>query len=105
MQPWRVAVGLGAAIGGVALLVLLSRFEYLAPHAGFIAQEYWWPLLLYAGAAIFTVMTLIAVVTRRLALVDVGRKVDLVERSIRRGEGDVDLSRHLHDEERGHFPD
>ena len=105
MRPWKVAVGLGAASGGVAVLVLLPRFDYLAPYAGLIARQYSWPVLLYSSAALFTVMALIAAVARRLALLDVGRKVDLVERSIRRGEGDPDLSRRLREEERGEFSD
>ena len=105
MRPWQVAVGLGAAIGGVAVLVLLPRFAYLGPYAGFIAREYWLALGLYGGAALFTVMVLLAGLARQLGLVELGRKVDLAERSVRRGEGDPELSRRLRDEERGAFPD
>ena len=76
MRPWQVAVGLGAAIGGVAVLLLLPRFAYLGPYAGFIAREYWLALGLYGGAALFTVMVLLAGLARQLGLVELGRKVD-----------------------------
>ena len=105
MQPSRVAVGLGAAISAVALILLLPRFEYLTPYSGLIVRQYWLPVTLYSVAALFTLMVLLGALARRLGLVDIGKTVDLVDRSIRRGEGDPDLSRRLQDEERGKYPE
>ena len=42
---------------------------------------------------------------RLMGLADMGRKVDLMERSIRRGEGgQSDLAEKLEQEERGEYP-
>ena len=102
-MPWKIAAGLTAAITALAVLVGGQRFDYLAPYRGLILAEYWWPIVLYAGAAILTLMASIAGLVRMFGLVDVGRKVDLVERSARRGEGDPELSRRLDEEERGAY--
>ena len=37
MQPWRISVGLSAALAGSGFLLAGSRLEYLAPF---------WPLIL-----------------------------------------------------------
>lgn len=103
MQPWKISVGLGAAIAGVAVAYLGRRFAFLAPHADLIVAEYWWPVTLHFLAALGTLMALMAAVLRSLGLVDVGRKLDLMERSTRRGAGDQDLARRLREEEEGTF--
>ena len=73
------------------------------PIQRLIVRQYWLPVLLYSGAALFTLVVLIGATARSVGLVDVGKTVDLVERSIRRGEGDPDLSRRLQEEDRGDF--
>ena len=104
-MPWKIGAGLTVAITALAVLVGGQRFTYLAPYRGLIVAEYWWPIVLYTGAAMLTLMASIAGLVRMVGLVDVGRKVDLVERSARRGEGDPELSRRLDEEERGAFTD
>lgn len=81
----------------------LARLDFLAPHGRFIVQEYWLPITLYTFLAATTFMAALATLLRRLGLHDVGRKMDLVERSLRRGEGDPDLTRRLADQEQGQF--
>ena len=103
MQPWKISIGLGIAIGGLAVAYLGSRFAFLAPHADLILAEYWWPVTFHFLAALFVLMALMASVLRSLGLVDVGRKLDLMERSTRRGAGDQDLARTLHEESEGTF--
>ena len=50
-------------------------------------------------------MVMIYSAARALGLADMGRKVDLMERSIRRGEGgQTDLAEKLEQEDRGQFP-
>ena len=69
MQPWKISAGLTAALAGSASLLAGSRLEYLAPF---------WPLILADyGVSIAS---------------DLGRRVDLAERSVRRGEGDPALT-------------
>lgn len=103
MQPWKISVGVGVALGGVAVALLGERFAFLAPHRGLIAAEYWWPVAFHFLAALLTLMALMAAVLRSLGLVDVGRKLDLMERSTRRGAGDRELARRLREESEGTF--
>ena len=52
-----------------------------------------------------TLMVVIYSAARALGLADMGRKVDLMERSIRRGEGgQIELAEKLEQEDRGQFP-
>ena len=103
MQPWKIAVGLGVAITGCAVAFLANRFAFLGPYAGLIIAEYWWPVTLHFLAAVATLMAVMAAVLRSLGLVDVGRKLDLMERSTRRGAGDPELARRLGEEAEGTF--
>ena len=103
MQPWKISVGLGVAIGGVAVALLSKRFAFLAPYKPLIFAEYWWPVAFHFLAALGTLMALMAAVLRSLGLVDVGRKLDLMERATRRGAGDEDLGRRLSEEREGTF--
>ena len=103
MQPWKISVGLGVAIGGVAVAALSKRFAFLAPYADVILAEYWWPVAFHFLAALFTLMALMAAVLRSLGLVNVGQKLDLMERATRRGAGDKDLGRCLAEESEGTF--
>ncbi len=103
MQPWKIAVGLGVAITGSAVAYLANRFAFLAPYRDLIIAEYWWPVTLHFLAAVATLMAVMAAVLRSLGLVDVGRKLDLMERSTRRGAGDPELARRLAEEAEGTF--
>lgn len=103
MQPWKISVGLGVAITGIAVAYLGKRFAFLGPYRDLIVAEYWWPVTFHFLAAVLTLMGLMAAVLRSLGLVDVGRKLDLMERSTRRGAGDQDLSRRLAEEAEGKF--
>ena len=81
MQPWRISAGL------TAVLVCGSRLAYLAPFWRVIFANYGWIVL--AGVA--------------AGLADLGRRVDLVERSIRRGEGDPELAEALRRDAQGEW--
>ena len=103
MRPWTISVGLGAAIGAVATAAIAQRWAFLAPYTNLIVVEHWIPVLVHYLAALFGLMAVMAAVLRSLGLVDVGRKLDLMERSTRRGEGDQDLARTLREESEGTF--
>ena len=93
MQPWKISAGLTAAIAGSAILLAGPRLEYLAPY---------WPLLLAEHGvllALHLALALAAVAgrhlrrrTRRRARRPRASRVDLAERSVRRGEGDPALT-------------
>jgi len=102
-HPWRVSFGLTIAFAAVAVFALAPRFAYLAPYGPVILVNYGTDIALYGLAALVAAMAVAAGALRSLGLVDVGRRVDLVERSIRRGDGDPDLARRLREEELGRF--
>ena len=89
MQPWKISAGLTAAIAGAALLLGGSRLDYLGPFWPAILAEHGTSLALHA---VLTLAAAIYAVARATGLADLGRRVDLAERSVRRGEGDPDLN-------------
>ena len=95
MPPWKISAGLTAALAGSAILLAGSRFEYLAPFWFVILADYGVIVILHLGLAVAAVAAAIYAVARAAGLSDLGRRVDLVERSVRRGEGDPELARAL----------
>ena len=105
MHPWKISVGLTAVIMALALMLAGERFAYLKPHFQIIFTDYWMPVAWYGGLAVVTLMAVIYAAARALGLADLGLKVDLMERSIRRGgSGQTELAEKLGQEERGQFP-
>ena len=92
MQPWKISAGLSAAIAGSAFLVGGSRLEYLAPHWPAILARHGIAVALHAALAAAALAAAIYGVARATGLADLGSRVDLAERSARRGEGDRDLA-------------
>ena len=101
MQPWKISAGLTAAITGTAFLLGGSRLEYLAPHWPAILAGHGVALLLHAVLALTAVAAGIYAVARTTGLADLGRRVDLAERSVRRGEGDPSLADSLRQDDEG----
>ena len=105
MQPWKISVGFTAIILAVAAMVGGEHFAYLQSHFQIIAVDYWMSLAWHGGLAIVSLMAVIYAAARALGLADLGLKVDLMERSIRRGGGGTtELAKKLGQEERGQFP-
>ena len=92
MQPWKVSLGMTVAIAGVAVILLADRLSWLAPYRRVIFADYGMTIGLYLGLAMATIFALFYWAARALGLGDLGKKVDLVERSVRRGEGDRELA-------------
>ena len=101
MQPWKISAGLTAAIAGSAILLAGPRLEYLAPYWPLLLAEHGVLLALHLALALATVAAAIYAVARAAGLADLGRRVDLVERSVRRGEGDLELARALKSDAQG----
>ena len=87
MQPWKISVGFTVIILAVAAMVGGEHFAYLQPHLQIIVTDYWMPVAWYGGLAVVTLLAVIYAAARALGLADMGLKVDLMERSIRRGGG------------------
>ena len=95
MQPWKISAGLTAAIAGSAILLAGPRLEYLAPYWPLLLAEHGVLLALHLALALATVAGTIYAIARAAGLADLGRRVDLAERSVRRGEGDPALTEAL----------
>lgn len=101
MQPWKISAGLTAAIAGSAFLLAGSRLDYLAPYWRLILAEHGIMLGLRLSLALAAVAAAIYGVARATGLADLGSRVDLAERSVRRGEGDQDLTGALRSDDEG----
>ncbi len=95
MQPWRISVGLSAALVGSAFLLAGSRLQYLASFWPVILADHGLAIAFHVALGLAAVAAAIYGVARAAGLADLGRRVDLVERSVRRGEGDPELARAL----------
>ena len=106
MRPWKISVGMTAIILALVLMIAGEQFAYLQPHFQIIVTDYWMPVAWYGGLAVVTLLAVIYAAARALGLADMGLKVDLMERSIRRGSGgQTELAKKLGQEDRGQFPD
>ena len=104
MQPITVALGLTVTILALTALLAGPKFAYLAPHTRVLVSQYWPALTAYGVLAVLTVIVAIYATARAAGLADLGRKVDLVERSIRRGAGgDPELAGQMQHQDRGEF--
>ena len=104
MQPITVALGLTVTVLALTALLAGPQFEYLAPHTRVLVFQYWPALTAYGGLAIVSFVVALYATARAAGLADLGRKVDLVERSIRRGAGgDPELAEQMQQQDRGDF--
>ena len=105
MQPWKISVGLTAIICAGGSMLAGEGFSWLTPYFWMVLTDFWFPVSWYAGLALVTLMFSIYSGARLMGLADMGRKVDLMERSIRRGEGgQAELAEKMEQEERGEYP-
>ena len=105
MQPITVALGLTMTVLALTALLAGPSLAYLAPHTRVLLSQYW-PALITAYGALAVVSCVVALyaTARAAGLADLGRKVDLVERSIRRGAGgDPELAAQMQQQDRGDF--
>ena len=101
MQPWKISAGLTAALVGSASLLAGSRLEYLAPFWPLVLADHGVSIALDLALALAAVAAAIYAVARAAGLADLGRRVDLAERSVRRGEGDPELADALRRDDEG----
>ena len=95
MKPIFFGIGITAAWAGIAVLLLGPQLDFLSPWWGAIVRTYGLTLSLHAAAALLTSIVVFYALARVAGLADLGRRVDLVERGIRRGSGDADLQHAL----------
>ena len=104
MVPWKIAVGVSLAGAGILAAVLVRRFDYLAPYnPSTSSPSMASTVAVHFGGAVAALGLIAGALARSLGLVDVGRKVDVIDRSIRRGEASPELGRLLQEEAEGIF--
>ena len=103
MQPWRISAGLTAAITGAAVLLGGDRLDYLAPFRRAILTEHGAAIGVHTGLALAAFAAAIYMAARAGGLADLGRRVDLAERSVRRGAGDRGLADSLRRDAEGEW--
>ena len=80
MQPWKISAGLTAAIAESAVLLAGPRLEFLAPFWPLILSDY--GLGIASHLALGALEAATYAVARAAGLADLGRRVDLLERSV-----------------------
>lgn len=103
MVPWKIAVGVSLAGAGILAALLVRRFDYLAPYTQYIVAQHGLAVAVHFGGAVAGLAVVAGALARSLGLVDVGRKVDVIDRSIRRGDASPELGRLLQEEAEGVF--
>ena len=104
MRPWRVAVGLTMTTGALAVWALWVELWYLRPFWQVLVADYGWYITAHGGLAVMTFAAGVYGAARSVSLGAVGRKVDVVERAIRRGTGqDPALAEALARDESGDY--
>ena len=103
MQPWKISVGLTAAIVGSAAILIGPRLDYLAPYREVILDDHGWTVGYHIVLAIATIAAVIYVAARKVILSDLGRRVGVAEESVRHGEGDQRLADGLNRDAEGEW--
>ena len=104
MRPWRVAVGLTMTAGALAVWALWLELAYVRPYWAVVVADYGWYVWAHGGLALVTFGVGVYAAARSISLGAVGRKVDVVERAIRRGTGqDPELAAALARDESGDY--
>ena len=80
-------MGLTASAGAIGIWALWSEVTYLHPYWQVVMADHGLYVGAYGATALSTLATGIYALARVLGLGAVGRKVDVVEREIRRGQG------------------
>ena len=87
MKPWKASVGLTASTAAAGAWVLAAELTYLQPFGRVLLAGYGWYVAAYGGMALAALAAGFYLAARAVGLGAVGRKVDVTEQAIRRGEG------------------
>ena len=106
MKPIYVGIGMTAVLLGLGILYLGYALPFLRPYQTFIIREYGLIITIYVRrGACYASVALFYGLARSLGLADLGKRLGLVERSIRRGEGDAELQEALRHGDEGLYPE
>lgn len=105
MDPGRFCVGMTLVVMALTGLVVMAEFDYLAEFWIVLWADHAVRLSLMAAAWLTAVVAGTYQLARVLAFGEVGQRVGLLERAMRRGQGgDPELRDALDREETGQYP-
>ena len=106
MTPGRFSVGMTLVIVVLGATAVVLEFQYLSMFRTYVVAEHGLRLVSMAAAAFLTVASGTYQLARVLSLGEVGERVGLLERTMRRGKGgDPELREALAREESGEYLD
>ena len=106
MTPGRFSVGMTLVIVVLGATAVVLEFQYLSTFQAYVVAEHGLQLVSMAAAAFLTVASGTYQLARVLSLGEVGERVGLLERTMRRGQGgDPELREALAREESGEYLD
>ena len=99
--PWLISLGITLCVIAISFFLFQDSFHYLKPYSSIIFRDY--GLIIAAHISLLLIMVAAAVyaAARSIGLGDIGKKLKLLDRSTRRGEGDKELSEALQRDEQG----
>lgn len=104
MHPWQVSFGLVLATVVPLGYFVYDDLGYLTGLWGLAWTHYAFHLVAVPSASVLLMAALYYQVARSLFLGDVGSRIEVMDRSVRRGEGgDAELSAALQREESGDY--
>ena len=87
MKPWKASVGLTVSAAASCGWALWVETAYLRPFGRVLLADYGLYIAAYGGLALAAFATGVYLASRAVGLGAAGRKVEVAERAIRRGEG------------------
>ena len=103
MHPWKISFGLTCTLAALAVLFGFERLAFLRPYASLIWNEYAASILAHLAVLFLSVAAGIYYLARLVGLGDAGRKVEQIELSVRRGQGDPELAAALQRDTEGRW--
>ena len=99
--PWLVSLGTTLAVAAISFFLFKDRFYYLKPFSSIILHDYGIIIAAHSALLLLTFAAAAYAAARAIGLADFGKKLKLLERSTRRGEGDQELSEALRRDDQG----
>ena len=99
--PWLVSLGTTLALVAIAFFLFQDRFYFLKPFSSIIFRHYGIIIAPHIALLLITFAAAAYAAARAIGLADFGKKLKLLERSTRRGEGDQELSDALRRDDQG----
>ena len=99
--PWKISFGLTLVIVALSYFLFRERFHYLEPFTSIILADYGLLIAAHLTLLLLATAAVLYAAARSIGLGEHGKKLKLLERSTRRGEGDQELSDALRRDEQG----